>query len=102
MPDGIAGADLANPFAQLLTDDLSDRLEREAQTVGGTPTVEVVQSVAGTWEGWSPPRAAWLERPRGLLPAETENPALGTEPGSNVMLLVEVTGLEPATSTLRT
>ncbi len=102
VPDGIAGADLASPFAELLTDDLSERLEREGQLATEGRQAEIVSSGPAGRSGWRPPRAWRLERPRGLLPAETENTAPEAEPGSNVTVLVGKAGFEPATSASRT
>src|SRR5262249_32871542 len=95
VPDGVAGADLASPFVELLTDDLAERLVNDEHLVAGEP---FVPSPPVADDGWCGPIARWLERPRGALPAETENPARLREPGSNMTVLVGEAGFEPAAS----
>jgi hypothetical protein len=98
VPDGIAGADLATPFAHLLTDDLEERLAVEAQVAAGEPLEAFIRSGFDRNELFPGPRAHRIERPRGLLPAETENRALDLAPGSNETVLVGLPGFEPGTS----
>jgi site-specific DNA recombinase len=98
VPDGIGGADLATPYAHLLTDDLGERLTIEATTAAVGASEAIVHGGVDPIQPFGPPQARRFERPRGLLPAETENPALFSEPGSNMTLLVGLAGFEPATS----
>jgi hypothetical protein len=65
---------------------------------GASGGLRVVPSPLAREDGWDGPIARWLERPRGALRAETENPARLREPGSNMRLLVGEAGFEPAAS----
>ena len=80
VPDGIVGADLAEPSTQLLSGDLDDRLTEERVTArqqceNGTvylredEEARVRQLLASV--NWDP-----LERPEGLLPWEARTPRL--------------------------
>jgi hypothetical protein len=71
VPDGVAGADLASPYVELLTDDLAERLVNDERVVQGEP---FVPSPPAREDGWDGPIARWLERPRGALPAENREP----------------------------
>lgn len=98
VPDGVAGADLASPYVELLTDDLGQRLAQAEAIAVGSTELGRVPSVACVVTPSTPALATWLERPRGLLPAETENPANFRQPGSNLSVLVGLRGFEPPTS----
>ena len=105
VPDGIAGADLNTPFAHLLTDDLGERLAVEAANADSDitePTQVIIPSAPGPMSLLGAPRAHRIERPRGPLPAETENLASEMEPGSNISVLVGEGGFEPPTLTTQT
>jgi hypothetical protein len=97
VPDGIAGADLASPYVELLTDDLGERLA-EAEAVAAIASDPGRVHSGAELSGLSAaPLATWVERPRGLLPVEIENPAHFREPGPNLNVLVGEREFEPPT-----
>lgn len=103
------GADLTETFAHLLTPDLANRL---AEKQGGEDNTNGGDQRGRTARKRAPAaRNATLElarpkdivqRPRGPLPAETTNPGLNRDRGSNVLTLVELRGIEPLTFSMRT
>ena len=97
---GVAGVDLAEPFAQLLDPSLPEWLEAERASLDQRAEALAAPAFA---QNAPPPLAARpdLQRPRGPLAFETKNTALSGR-CSNVSLLVGVAGFEPTTSASRT
>ncbi len=98
-PDGVIGVDLSEPFAQLLTGDLEERLARELDGAqrDARPSVYLREDEEARVRrllasiNWDP-----LERPEGLLPWEAPNPeAYAAARGSRKTVLVGEGGLEP-------
>ncbi len=108
--DEIAGADLAEPYQQLLDNDIEGRIRTEQQlppqelfktdspeTVSYERRAEIdtetVKDLLNQVD-WHP-----YERPLGALPIDTTNPAAYyTRRGSNLTLLAEGVGFEPTVS----
>ena len=100
--DGVKGADLTAPYAQLLDTDLSTRLDIENEKSVGellNMNEDTNLNYEKQVEGWTDPGEYTLhpvERPNGLLPVDMKNP--GTycrRRGSNVSFLAEGMGFEP-------
>ena len=93
--EGVVGADLATPFAQILDPELEAKVEADARTIrsGGLGDLLTRQNTE-TAEGYEEVRP--IERPNGRFGWESKSPEPGQQlRGSNVTLLVGHQGLEP-------
>lgn len=115
----IGGADLTEPFVQLLVPDLAKRLHAEdyakasldpqnrptAAPTGDTgPRTRNEQQSQPNGHQVVPAARPFdpIQRPKGPLPAETKNPGLFRDQGSNVTTLVDLRGFEPLAPSMRT
>jgi hypothetical protein len=120
----VHGADLTEPFAQLLALDLAVPFQTDSNAItnavtdlpgnsaalGGNPRAtrrrarlarrRPPHAPSATLVGVQPPDV--IERPYGPLPTEVQNPGQSRGRGSNVHTLVELRGIEPLTFSMRT
>jgi len=97
--DGVVGADLASPFAEILDPELEAQVEagraaiedgRLGDLLGASGKVAPANGDHGPWRA-----ASMIERPQGLLSWENKEPRPKEAGVSNVNLLVGEGGLEP-------
>lgn len=108
MDGSVAGTELTEPFEELLTLEARMAVVEEAASEPhsdeqgsdeaatyyrtGSSVMRLLSGLEDSWE------RLHVERPQGFLPVDGKNPRPRRVVGSNLMHLVGVTGLEPATS----
>lgn len=108
--DQVHGADLTETFAQLLAPDLTERLSHNEDETnkstnrtrrGHQPRRRPAQAHSANLALARPSDA--IQRPNGPLPADMQNPGhVDRGRGLNIHTLVELRGIEPLTSSMRT